>query len=178
DRRIHAAAELPFGSGPDHIHFGFVRRRARKIFIRPAHEAADFLEIGKGLVRARDDSSGRCAIPQKQDRARLGISATRNTEDHAVAHLGLTTQGLLQIFRIYLETRRSDDYVLAASFEVKIALLVQSAKIAGAEPTFFSSNRLQLLTLPVLARHVGAADKNFSGFRIEFHLATGQDLAD
>ena len=110
-----------------HVEPGLLGGCAGKILIGPDEPAADFLEVSQGLVGAGDCFIGRRLIPQQQDCACLGVAAPLDPKDHAVAHLRMFAECLLQIFRINLQACRGNDHVLAAAFEIEISFGVHGA---------------------------------------------------
>src|SRR5260370_42706375 len=70
-----------------------------------------------------------------------------------------------------------DDDLLLGSLEVQVALGVEFAEVAGAEPAFAGRHRLQLASLPVTGGHVFAADQNLAAL-VELDFFAGKDLAN
>ena len=61
--------------------------------------------------------------------ALLGVATAGNSKHHTIAHLRLFAQRLLQVFGINLQPRGRHNHILAASFEVEIALFIHGAEI-------------------------------------------------
>ncbi len=97
--------------------------------------------------------------------------------DHAIPHLGLTTQRGFEVIGINVHAFAVHNDVFLAPAKIEAALGIDFAEIAGAEPAFFVQYRLQLFALPISGSNVGAAHQDFA-IVVELHLAAFQHLAD
>ncbi len=88
----------------------------------------------------------------------------------------MRAESSFQVLGIYVETSGRDDHIFLAAAETQIALGIEFAKIACAQPAFLFGGPNGSL-LPITAGNIFAADEDFAVFG-ELEFAARQDSAD
>ena len=168
------------GAGGDYGETRFAGGRAWKVQIGPDEPPADALVIGEGEVGGIDGGSNGSFVGALTEQYSAGLGVVVNLEgnDDGVTNCGLGAESGLEILGINIQAGGGDDDVFLAAAEAEIALGVEFAQIAGAQPaTVFLGTLPQRALLPIARGDIFPADENLSIFG-ETEFAAGQDFAD
>src|SRR5713101_6807346 len=156
----------------------FAGRCPRKIKLGPEDPRSNALIFGKRGVGAFDGRArGRfLRIFHQKNGARFGVAAAFEWNDHAIHYAGLFANGSFEVLGIDVETGRCDDHVFFAPAESQVALGVEFAQVAGAQPALLLRGPESSL-FPVAAGNIFTADENFAVFG-ELKLTAREDFAD
>src|SRR5690348_16147613 len=115
----------------------------RKILIRPNHPRPHALILGQGFIRPLHHRLGFRTFAQDQHSAWLSVPTARHTNNGTVLHLRLAAQRGLEVFGVDVHSRRGDDHMFFAAFEIEIAFRVYFAKVTSAVPAFLAGHWLE-----------------------------------
>ena len=124
---------------------------AREIGFGPQEPAANFLIFRERAIGIFDHCRliRMRRIFEQQHGARLCVTVPFDSYHYAIAHAGLAAHRSFQILGIDVHTRRSDDHIFPAAFEIEAAFRVGFPHISSAKPPIGCRYRLRLITLAI-----------------------------
>src|SRR5262249_31063090 len=152
-----------FGAGGNDQETRFPGGRSREVKLRPDQPSMDtliFRERGVGGLN-RSRQSGAVSVIRQEDRARLGVAAAFQGNDHAIAHRRLFAERRFQVLGINVEPCGSDDDTFLASTKTQVSFLVDFTQISSWQPALLAG-RLEGAGLPVTCGHVFTPNKNLA----------------
>ena len=122
-------------------------------------------------------SASACTVSKYDRGAGLCISITRQWDHNSILHFRLAAQGGFEIVGIDVHSCRSDDDIFLSALEIKIAIGIKFADVAGAIPSVFAGDGMQIASVPVAGGDSASAHQDFSVWS-QFDFASSEDFSN